>query len=72
MLLFLKLLNMLILFAAAHAATGRHGGAIDLTDRRRIGEPRAEVVDAPADPEVKAPPRRAAPRRYDLRSRRVR
>jgi membrane protein len=72
MLLFLKLLNMLILFAASHAATGHHGTAVDLTTRRRVGEPRTEVVDAPVIPEVKARPRRTAPRRYDLRSRRVR
>ncbi|MBG0832622.1 YihY/virulence factor BrkB family protein [Planomonospora sp. ID67723] len=54
MLLFLKLINVLILFAAAHAATSRHGTVVDLTTRQLVGEPRTEVVTAPAIPEVKA------------------
>lgn len=36
MLLFLKLLNMLILYAAAHAATSSHGTVVDLANRRRL------------------------------------
>ncbi|MEU8379931.1 YihY/virulence factor BrkB family protein [Streptosporangium sp. NPDC048865] len=95
MLLFLKLVNVLLLFAASHAATSRHGTVIDLTTRRPVGEPRTEVVTAPAIPEIRAEPpaqaeqepeteplptpetgasaaRRAGPRRYDFRSRRVR
>ncbi|GII05596.1 YhjD/YihY/BrkB family envelope integrity protein [Planobispora takensis] len=56
MLLFLKLLNVLILFAASHAATGHHGTVVDLTTRRPVGEPRTEVVTAPAIPTVKEDP----------------
>ncbi|MEW9530168.1 YihY/virulence factor BrkB family protein [Microbispora sp. NPDC049125] len=56
MLLFLKLVNVLILFAASHAATSRHGVVIDLTTRRAVGRPRTEIVAAPAIPEVKSQP----------------
>ncbi|WP_436759117.1 YihY/virulence factor BrkB family protein [Streptosporangium sp. V21-05] len=56
MLLFLKLVNVLILFAASHAATSRYGTVIDLTTRRPVGEPRTEVVTAPAIPEIRAEP----------------
>ncbi|GAA3412001.1 YihY/virulence factor BrkB family protein [Streptosporangium vulgare] len=62
MLLFLKLVNVLILFAASHATTSRHGTVIDLTTRRPVGEPRTEVVTAPAIPEIRSePPVRAEP-----------
>ncbi|GAA3152981.1 YihY/virulence factor BrkB family protein [Planomonospora alba] len=72
MLLFLKLVNVLLLFAAAYAATDRRGSVVDLTTGRPVGEPRTEVVTAPAIPEVRTGPRRTGPRRYDFRSRRAR
>ncbi|MFF5112979.1 YihY/virulence factor BrkB family protein [Streptosporangium sp. NPDC000509] len=56
MLLFLKLVNVLILFAASHAATSRHGTVLDLATRRPVGEPRTEVVTAPAIPEIRTGP----------------
>ncbi|GGS61699.1 inner membrane protein YhjD [Planobispora rosea] len=76
MLLFLKLLNVFILFAASHAATGRNGVVVDLATHRPVGQPRTEVITAPAIPEVKQEPQppapsRARPRRYDFRSRRT-
>ncbi|MGC5015428.1 YhjD/YihY/BrkB family envelope integrity protein [Streptosporangium sp. DT93] len=55
MLLFLKLVNVLLLFAASHAATSRHGRAIDLSTGQPIEEPRTEVVTAPVIPEVAEP-----------------
>ncbi|MER6827235.1 YihY/virulence factor BrkB family protein [Streptosporangium sp. NPDC000563] len=56
MLLFLKLVNVLILFAASHAATSRHGTVLDLATRQPVGEPRTEVVTAPAIPEIRTGP----------------
>ncbi|MEU4829479.1 YhjD/YihY/BrkB family envelope integrity protein [Streptosporangium sp. NPDC023615] len=55
MLLFLKLVNVLILFAASHAATSHHGRAVDLSTGQPVHEPRTEVVTAPVIPEVAEP-----------------
>ncbi len=40
MLLFLKLMNVLILYAAAHAATSGHGTVVDLANGQRVESPR--------------------------------
>ncbi|GLX93946.1 inner membrane protein YhjD [Herbidospora sp. NBRC 101105] len=52
MLLFLKLMNVLILYAAAHAATSRHGTVVDLATGRRV-RPAASSPDhaAPSQPD---------------------